>query len=354
MFPSVTGKMFPKSICDTETSAPYNIPCGIKNMFAIECSNPMVTNAVIGQKMAKILPATLVVAIVPHTAKHTNQLHNTPLKNATMNGKVVAFIVAIAIAGAGFAADVIAAYAMYAKNTDPAKFPAYDTSQFFITCACVTFFDNKPLNITNTFPVNNSAPVKMTMVKPKGNPNAPLTRFESPGFEAANAGDEPPTVVNNNPPKPMSAPAVKLNAKVDKVSALAFFSDVATAAANVSGGVFASDARTMSCLPLLLPPDGDVIIALLLGIARRLMNTFLEDDEEIDRFAENDKNVALLSLLLEDDDEEEEEDEEARAETLAAAAMVVLVVANIVLSIDIYIYGYGYVLKREEEEKSVN
>ena len=332
MFPSVTGKMFPKSICDTETSAPYNIPCGIKNMFAIECSNPMVTNAVIGQKMAKILPATLVVAIVPHTAKHTNQLHNTPLKNATMNGKVVAFIVAIAIAGAGFAADVIAVYAMYAKNTDPAKFPAYDTSQFFITCACVTFFDNKPLNITNTFPVNNSAPVKMTMVNPKGNPNAPLTRFESPGFEAANAGDEPPTVVNNNPPKPMSAPAVKLNANVDKVSALAFFSDVATAAANVSGGVFASDARTMSCLPLLFLTDGDVIIALLLGIsARRLMNTFL-DDEEIDRLAENDKNVALLSL---EEEEEEEEEEDARVETLAAAAIVVLVLANILLSIDI-------------------
>ena len=191
----------------------------------------------------------------------------------------------------------------------------------------MTFFDNKPLNITNTFPVNNSAPVKMTMVKPKGNPNAPLTRFESPGFEAANAGDEPPTVVNNNPPKPMSAPAVKLNANVDKVSALAFFSEVATAAANVSGGVFASDARTMSCLPLLFLTDGDVIIALLLGIiARRLMNTFLEDEEEIDRLAENDKNFALLSL-----EEEEEEEEDARVETLAAAAIVVLVLANIVL-----------------------
>ena len=134
----------------------------------------------------------------------------------------------------------------------------------------------------------------------------------------------------------MSAPAVKLNANVDKVSALAFFSDVATAAANVSGGVFASDARTMSCLPLLFLTDGDVIIALLLGIiARRLMNAFLEDEEEIDRFAENDKNFALLSL---EEEEEEEEEEDARAETLAAAAMVVLVLANIVLSIDIDMY----------------
>ena len=189
MFPSVTGKMFPKSICDTDTSAPYNIPCGIKNIFAIECSNPMVTNAVIGQKMAKIFPATLVEAIVPHTAKHTNQLHSTPLTNATVTGNVVAFIVAIAIAGAGFAAEVIATYAMYAKNTDPAKLPAYDTAQFFITCARVTFFDNKPLNITNTFPVNNSAPVNITMVNPNGKPNRPFTRFESPGFAAANAGE---------------------------------------------------------------------------------------------------------------------------------------------------------------------
>ena len=123
--PSVTGKMFPISICDTDTSAPYNIPCGIKNIFAMECSNPIVTNAVMGQKIAKIFPSDASsAAIVPHTAKHTNQLHNTPLTNATMNGNVVAFIVAIAIAGAGFAADVIAMYAMYAKNTDPAKFPA--------------------------------------------------------------------------------------------------------------------------------------------------------------------------------------------------------------------------------------
>jgi hypothetical protein len=217
----------------------------------------MVTNAVIGQKMAKIFPATLVVAIVPHTAKHTNQLHSTPLTNATINGNVVAFIVAIAIAGAGFAAEVIAMYAMYAKNTDPAKLPAYDTAQFFITCARVTFFDNKPLNITNTFPVNNSAPVNITMVNPNGRPNRPFTRFESPGFAAANAGELPPTVVKSRPPNPMSAPAVKLNASVDNTSALAFFSDVATAAWNVSGGVL-SDARTMSFeeeeCDVLLPP----------------------------------------------------------------------------------------------------
>jgi len=92
------------------------------------------------------------------------------------------------------------------------------------------------------------------MVNPNGRPNRPFTRFESPGFAAANAGELPPTVVKNRPPNPMSAPAVKLNANVENTSALAFFSDVATAAWNVSGGIL-SDACTMSfedCV--LLPP----------------------------------------------------------------------------------------------------
>jgi hypothetical protein len=88
----------------------------------------------------------------------------------------------------------------------------------------------------------------MTMLKPNGRPNAPFTRFERPGFAAANAGDDPPTLVNKRPPSPINAPAVKLNANVDIVSAPAFFSDVATAAANVSGGVFASDACTVTSL----------------------------------------------------------------------------------------------------------
>ena len=302
MFPSVTGKMFPKSICDTDTSAPYNIPCGIKNIFAIECSNPMVTNAVIGQKMAKIFPATLVEAIVPHTAKHTNQLHSTPLTNATVTGNVVAFIVAIAIAGAGFAAEVSAMYAMYAKNTDPAKLPAYDTAQFFITCARVTFFDNKPLNITNTFPVNNSAPVNITMVNPNGKPNRPFTRFESPGFAAANAGELPPTVVKNRPPNPMSAPAVKLNANVENTSALAFFSDVATAAWNVSGGVL-SDACTMSfedCV--LLPPARLCRLCVKLSFAKNAFPPMVME-EELLRFEKEREGRLFVAKLPEREDD---------------------------------------------------
>lgn len=328
MFPSVTGKMFPKSICDTDTSAPYNIPCGIKNIFAIECSNPMVTNAVIGQKMAKIFPATLVEAIVPHTAKHTNQLHSTPLTNATVTGNVVAFIVAIAIAGAGFAAEVIAMYAMYAKNTDPAKLPAYDTAQFFITCARVTFFDNKPLNITNTFPVNNSAPVNITMVNPNGRPNRPFTRFESPGFAAANAGELPPTVVKNRPPKPMSAPAVKLNANVENTSALAFFSDVATAAWNVSGGVL-SDACTMSFeedfCDVLLPPARRCRLCIKLSFAKNAFPPMVME-EELLRFEKERGRLFVAKLPEKEDDFNNDDFFDANAEEGVLVVVIVIII----------------------------
>ena len=334
MFPSVTGKMFPKSICDTDTSAPYNIPCGIKNIFAIECSNPMVTNAVIGQKMAKIFPATLVEAIVPHTAKHTNQLHSTPLTNATVTGNVVAFIVAIAIAGAGFAAEVIATYAMYAKNTDPAKLPAYDTAQFFITCARVTFFDNKPLNITNTFPVNNSAPVNITMVNPNGRPNRPFTRFESPGFAAANAGELPPTVVKNRPPKPMSAPAVKLNANVDTTSALAFFSDVVTAAWNVSGGVL-SDACTMSfeedCC-VLLPPARLCRLCIKLSFANNAFPPMVMEEELLVRFRfEKERGRLFVAKLPEKEDDFNDDFFDVNAEGVLVVVVVIVIIIVFVL-----------------------
>ena len=234
MFPRVTGKMFPKSICDTETSAPYNIPCGIKNMFAIECSNPMVTNAVIGQKMAKILPATLVVAIVPHTARHTSQLHRTPLTKATPSGNV-ALLVAIPTAAA-----VIAIHAAYAMNTLPAKFPTYENTHDRINCVVFTAPFINPLSMTKTFPVNNSPPVRITRDNPAGNPIAPFTNALNPGFEDANPGDDPPTQVMSNAPSPMSAPAENPNAVVVAGVCAPFFSLIAHAASNVAGGGSAS------------------------------------------------------------------------------------------------------------------
>ena len=116
----------------------------------------------------------------------------------------------------------------------------------------MTFFDNKPLNITNTFPVNNSAPVKITMDKPNGRPIAPFKKLHKPAFVCANEADCAPTCVSNKPPKPINAPAVIPNAKVCLGNIFAFFSEVAKAVSNVSCGVFASCALINSFDDLVL------------------------------------------------------------------------------------------------------
>ena len=46
-------------------------------MLATTWSNPMATNAMIGKKMARILPETDVAAIDIHTARQTSQLQPT-------------------------------------------------------------------------------------------------------------------------------------------------------------------------------------------------------------------------------------------------------------------------------------
>ena len=49
-------------------------------MFAILCSSPDATNAIIGKNIPKILPVISCDAIANHTARQTNQLHNIALK----------------------------------------------------------------------------------------------------------------------------------------------------------------------------------------------------------------------------------------------------------------------------------
>lgn len=239
--PIVTGMMLFVIICAKVTSAPRSIPCGIKNMFATLCSNPSATKVVIGQKIAKILPATEVVAMVPHTARHTSQLHNTPLATATPNGRL-ALVVAIptAAAVAAGAAAVIAVYAIQAINTDPAKFPTYESAQDRANFPASTTPVNNPLNITMTFPVNSSPPVRITIVNPAGNPIAPFKNALNPGFALANPGDAPPTHVMSNAPNPMSAPALNPSVSVVAGFCAPFFSDAPHAASNTAGGANAS------------------------------------------------------------------------------------------------------------------
>ena len=228
-------------ISDTVTCAPFKMPCGIRNMFATECSNPSATNVVMGQKMAKIFPATEVVAMVPHTARHTSQLHSTPLKNATLNGKD-ALVVAIPITAAfsAGAAAVAAPNARYAMTTLPMKFPAYDNAQFRINASVLIRFVNTPLSMVMTFPVNSSAPVRITRVKPAGKPTAPFKKLHKPGFAEASAGDAVPTQLIKRAPRPTSAPAENPRTNVVAGSCAAFFSAAVHTVLKTAGGGSAS------------------------------------------------------------------------------------------------------------------
>ena len=84
MFPIVTGiKLCIIIVLQVTPGAFKNIPNGMKNMFATLCSNPIHTNAMIGNQIPTILPMISSDALANHTAKHTNQLHQIPLIKAT-------------------------------------------------------------------------------------------------------------------------------------------------------------------------------------------------------------------------------------------------------------------------------
>src|SRR5512136_1647826 len=64
-----------------------NMPGGMKNILATLCSNPIVTKAIIGNQMPRILPATSSALIAIHTARQTSQLQPTPLRNAVVGSR---------------------------------------------------------------------------------------------------------------------------------------------------------------------------------------------------------------------------------------------------------------------------
>ena len=89
MLPIVTGtKLLIIIVLQVTPLAPKNIPNGMKNMFATLCSNPIHTNAMIGNQIPTILPMISSDALANHTAKHTSQLQPIPLIIATVNGIV--------------------------------------------------------------------------------------------------------------------------------------------------------------------------------------------------------------------------------------------------------------------------
>ena len=101
IFPRVTGMRLLISIFDQvkfeksvavmpifvqkDAGAPDLIisPTGIKYIFAMQCSKPAATKAVIGKITARILSVVLRALIAIHTAKQTNTLHRIPNTKAS-------------------------------------------------------------------------------------------------------------------------------------------------------------------------------------------------------------------------------------------------------------------------------
>lgn len=65
-------------------------------MFATTWSNPSATNAVIGKRIARILPPMSVAASASQIARHTSQLHPTARRNCSQWVSVAALPEAIA------------------------------------------------------------------------------------------------------------------------------------------------------------------------------------------------------------------------------------------------------------------
>ncbi len=82
ILPMVTGRRLENRNWPLLTLAPFSIPSGMKNMLAIECSIPMATKVMIGNQMARILPAMSSAPMAIHTARTTSQLQPTPRRMA--------------------------------------------------------------------------------------------------------------------------------------------------------------------------------------------------------------------------------------------------------------------------------
>mmetsp|Transcript_7128 Transcript_7128/g.44172 ORF Transcript_7128/g.44172 Transcript_7128/m.44172 type:complete len:126 (-) Transcript_7128:624-1001(-) len=124
MFPKVTGSRFLTTTSITETSAPANHPCQKKNMLAIECSNPKVTNILIGRNIPSTLPGRLFAELANQSARQTSQFPRIPLRNM---GKKADATFEVAIEQAPCVATtepmVPAAHVMQATKAVPTRLP---------------------------------------------------------------------------------------------------------------------------------------------------------------------------------------------------------------------------------------
>jgi hypothetical protein len=84
VFPRVTGMRLEVMKWPKETGAPAEMPMGMRNMFATECSRPRATKADMGNQTPTAFPARLVAAEACQTPMQTRKLQRTPREKASI------------------------------------------------------------------------------------------------------------------------------------------------------------------------------------------------------------------------------------------------------------------------------
>jgi hypothetical protein len=155
IFPHVTGTKLLEMVFMTVTGAPANKPAGIRNMFATECSKPIMTKAEMGGRYQCIFPSYLWLEQRRKLLRQTNQLQNIALTTVGPNSiPVFATAIPDAIVAAPPVRTPQYEHAT-AKPAQPIKFPAYATNQLRSTSRRVTFPSNQAADIVAVLPVKS-------------------------------------------------------------------------------------------------------------------------------------------------------------------------------------------------------
>mmetsp|Transcript_131755 Transcript_131755/g.328568 ORF Transcript_131755/g.328568 Transcript_131755/m.328568 type:complete len:397 (-) Transcript_131755:269-1459(-) len=213
-FPTATGIMFP-AMSKMPTSAPTNMPSGKRNIFAMECSRPSVTNVMMGSQSAAIFAAAVCAEEAWKIATFTSQFAQAALPTMVSNGSEHFLTVSAATqAAAGLPTGTTeSAKTVPARKRLPARLPMPEIVQmrqvFETTCFCP-----KPgcvqagSAIVTKLPVSSSEPDSNTMERPTGN-TAPVSSERRPGASARTVAVPPATTVVRAQPQPRRAPPRK-------------------------------------------------------------------------------------------------------------------------------------------------
>jgi hypothetical protein len=237
-------------------------------MLATLCSNPAVTNAVIGGTIARMRSVVERALNVSHNARRTSVLHKMPSTTACpKSSPTFALAVASAVAPIAPSPNMYCPLANTspAVDTAPLKLPAYTTSQFFRSSLC-TDTPAGPRHHNERVAREHSAPPTITRISPKENAS-PASRRPSPYGMV----ELPPvsTVVENIAPSAIKAPASTARTNVSRPRIHALLSPTCSARPAISRGNSASNERgAIVALTRLLGRPHDVDLSSNFDLAR--------------------------------------------------------------------------------------